>query len=223
MAQCPHGSSMPDGLISSLEGSQAGTGRHRCAICAYGLGLVYAGHQAEVESCGHGNSAPVGILDSLAEYQGGPGRHKCTVCAFIEGVAQGAATPDMDTIEIADKSEPESPDSIEGTLVWRMHRTYERDPRNRAKAIVLHGNRCFGCGFSFDVVYTPEHARGYIEVHHIRPLSEGPRAVDPYQDLIPLCANCHRMVHRHKDNWLSLEELTQLIATGRGEADEGKS
>ena len=221
MAECPHGSSMPDDLIAGLEDSQAGSGRHRCAICAYSSGLVYAGGPSEMDHCSHGNFAPMAALSSLPEYQGGPTRHRCAICAFVDGVAQGAANPDRDTVEIVDQGEQESLGSIEGTPVWRTHRTYERDSRNRARAILIHGNTCLGCGFSFDDVYTPEHARGYIEVHHIYPLSEGPRVVDPYKDLIPLCANCHRMVHRSGNDWLSLEELRLLIVKEQGETQNG--
>ena len=221
MAQCPHGSSMPDELVSSLEESQAGLARWKCAVCAYGLGVAYSGNQTVLESCSHGNFAPTEVLSDLPEYQGGLSRHKCAICAFIEGVAQGAADPDRDTVVIASESEQESQGSVEGTPIWRIHRIYERDSRNRARAIVYHGNRCLGCGFSFDNVYTPEHARGYIEVHHIHPLSEGPRVVDPYEDLIPLCANCHRMVHRRGNDWLGLEGLRQLMAKAQGETQNG--
>ncbi len=39
---------------------------------------------------------------------------------------------------------------------------------------------------------------GYIEVHHLNPISqtEGSHKVDPTTDLVPLCANCHAMIHR---------------------------
>jgi 5-methylcytosine-specific restriction protein A len=35
-------------------------------------------------------------------------------------------------------------------------------------------------------------------VHHIKPLSEldGEIEVDPIMDLMPVCANCHSMLHR---------------------------
>ena len=219
MAQCPHGSSMPDDLIPNIVISQAGLARHKCVACAYASGVAYSGSQTEMERCNHGSIVPKEILAGLPVYQGSPARHGCATCAFTEGVAVGAANPDRDTVEIADAGQEESKGSVEGTPVWRIHRTYERDSRNRAKAIVHHGNTCQGCGFSFDEVYTSEHARGYIEVHHIHPLSEGPRVVDPYEDLIPLCANCHRMVHRRGNDWLSLEELRQLMEEAQEEQD----
>ena len=219
MAQCPHGSSMPDELILALPDSQAGSGRHRCAVCAYEQGTSYTGGGGQTEQCSHGNFAPVDILSNLPEYQGGPTRHKCVACAFMDGVGQGAADPDRDTVEIVDAGEQGSPGNVEGTPVWRTHRVYERDRRNRARAIAYRGNTCQGCGFSFDKAYTSEHARGYIEVHHVYPLSEGPMEVNPYEDLIPLCANCHRMVHRQSDDWLSLEELQQLMEKAQAEPD----
>ena len=221
MTECTHGSSMSDELISGLADSQAGSGRHRCVVCAYTRGMVYSGFGAAMESCDHGGLAPVDVLDGLPAYQGGPGRHKCATCAFTEGVAGGAAIPDRDTVEIVDQGAEDPPGSIEGIPRWRVHRTYERSSRNRARAILHHGNSCLGCGFSFDAVYTHKHAKGFIEVHHRRPLSEGPKAIDPAEDLIPLCANCHRMVHRRGDEWLDLEELRRLMAEASDEAGHG--
>ncbi len=223
MSECPHGSSMPDELIRGLQDSQAAAGRHKCVVCAYGKGAVYTEFGTGTESCGHGGIAPSHVLEALPVYQGGLGRHKCATCAFTEGVGGGAAIPDQDTVEIVDQGAQEGPGSIEGTPRWRVHRTYERSSRNRARAILLHGNRCLACGFSFDAVYTHKHAKGFIEVHHRRPLSEGPRAIDPAEDLIPLCSNCHRMVHRRGDDWLDLEELRRLMteaseAAGNGDA-----
>lgn len=30
-------------------------------------------------------------------------------------------------------------------------------------------------------------------------------------DLVPVCSNCHRILHRNKEKMLSIEELKQLI------------
>lgn len=219
MAQCPHGHTMPDELITHFlnsPDSQAGLGRHKCAICAYALGIAYIGNPTATESCAHGNLAPVELLSDLPWYQGKPLRHKCATCAFIEGVAHGTANVAIDVSAVTEDGEQDNQGTVEGVPILRLHRTYERDPRNRVKAIVYHGNRCFGCGFSFDDTYTTAHATGYIEIHHILPLAAGPRIVNPYLELIPLCANCHRMVHHHANDWLGLEELRQLIAEAKG-------
>ena len=92
---------------------------------------------------------------------------------------------------------------------------YERDPVNRKKAIAFHGIRCAACGFSFEEAYGPR-GIGFIEIHHNKPLSSAltPILVDPKNDLIPLCANCHRITHRYRDNVISLEELRKIIRRG---------
>lgn len=35
--------------------------------------------------------------------------------------------------------------------------------------------------------------------------------VDPKTDLVPLCSNCHKMMHRKKEKPLTIKELKQLI------------
>jgi 5-methylcytosine-specific restriction protein A len=38
----------------------------------------------------------------------------------------------------------------------------------------------------------------YIHVHHVIPLSEIRKeyALDPVKDLVPVCPNCHAIIHR---------------------------
>ena len=74
---------------------------------------------------------------------------------------------------------------------------YERNPNARRKCIERYGSRCAICGIDFGERYG-EYARGFIHVHHLRPLhtiGEG-YEVDPEKDLIPVCPNCHAMIHR---------------------------
>ena len=87
--------------------------------------------------------------------------------------------------------------NIEGKEHLVLSRRYERSPINRRMAIEIHGRKCMVCYFSFDASYGPL-AAGYVEVHHLVPVSSlaGPTPVDPREDLVPLCANCHRMAHR---------------------------
>ena len=72
----------------------------------------------------------------------------------------------------------------------------ERSLSARLTCISHHGSVCFACGFDFARFYGAR-AEGFIEVHHRKQISEsnGSRAVDPISDLVPLCANCHRVVH----------------------------
>ncbi|MCR9230464.1 MAG: HNH endonuclease [bacterium] len=101
---------------------------------------------------------------------------------------------------------------IEGKPQLRISIDYERDKNLRKAAIEYHGTTCMACGFNFAEVYG-NHGAGYIQVHHVKPLSEDPgeRINDCQTDLIVLCANCHVMVHRYKNKNLSLEELKSLV------------
>jgi 5-methylcytosine-specific restriction endonuclease McrA len=95
----------------------------------------------------------------------------------------------------------------EGGQKVYVAKKYERDGKARAEALRIHGTSCMGCGFNFGRAYGP-HGDGYIEVHHSMLLAaHGKRETDPRTDLVVLCSNCHRMVHRRRDVCLSLDEL----------------
>jgi hypothetical protein len=100
----------------------------------------------------------------------------------------------------------------DGAIKEYYGKRYERNPENRRKAIEIHGLCCVVCDFNFEEVYG-ERGKDFIEVHHVKPLSTiGEEvAIDPKNDLVPVCANCHRMIHRRKDDVLSVEELKGLI------------
>lgn len=88
---------------------------------------------------------------------------------------------------------------------------YERSPINRAACIAIYGARCYVCTLDFAEMYG-DIGEGFIEVHHRVPISKmaGEYVVDPRRDLIPLCSNCHSMVHRH-DPPMSVDELKQRL------------
>jgi len=100
----------------------------------------------------------------------------------------------------------------EGGQRLRYVNTYEREPALRAAAILSHGVIRKGCAFEFGAMYG-ELGRGYIEVHHLRPLSaySGRELVSPCHDMTVLCSNCHRMVHRKPDTVLSITDLRNII------------
>ncbi len=108
-------------------------------------------------------------------------------------------------------SEANSNGKIEGSKIEFIGSRYERDPQNRKDAIKLHKTTCFACGFNFMDMYG-DFGKDFIEIHHINPLADQDSEViiNPQTDLIPLCANCHRMIH-HRKPCLSLEELKELI------------
>ncbi|OHY76653.1 HNH endonuclease [Priestia aryabhattai] len=126
---------------------------------------------------------------------------------FLSSVDSKVLIEDLESAEI-ELYEPRT----EGTAVIYYGRRYERDPINRKRAIEFHGLSCKVCGFNFEEVYG-ERGKDFIEVHHVKPLStlEKEMFIDPERDLVTVCANCHRMIHRRKDDVLTVKELRNLI------------
>lgn len=106
---------------------------------------------------------------------------------------------------------------LEGAETQITRNIRERDPNARADCINLYrklnGGKlmCLACEFDFSKNYG-EVGTGFIHVHHLDPLAEasGPRWVDPSIDLVPLCPNCHAMVHRRRPQ-LTIKELVELM------------
>lgn len=99
----------------------------------------------------------------------------------------------------------------EGARISIYVNRYERSRANRDACIRYNGTRCRVCQFDFGSIYGPMGA-GYIEVHHLTPVSSFgiSRSVDPRHDLVPLCANCHAMVHRRNPPYTP-DELRELL------------
>jgi len=117
---------------------------------------------------------------------------------------------EVDRIAHGDVDEELIPE-VEGRKRIALHVSYERKPKNRRQAIEVHGTICQVCGFDFDKVYGREYADGYIEIHHIKPLSAYEGEVNPATDLVPLCANCHKMAHRRRISVTPIDELKGLL------------
>jgi predicted HNH restriction endonuclease len=99
---------------------------------------------------------------------------------------------------------PESEEpSIEGKSRQASITQYERNPKNRKKALERDNYQCRVCQMNFEAVYG-EIGRNYIEVHHLYPASNMEKeqevfkfdALDIERGLVCLCANCHAMIHR---------------------------
>jgi 5-methylcytosine-specific restriction protein A len=98
----------------------------------------------------------------------------------------------------------------EGREILRQHLHRERSAKLVRKfKSGLTDFSCKVCGFDFLKVYG-ELGRGYIEAHHIKPLATlKPDETVRVQDLLPVCSNCHRMLHRRFPNieWSELKDI----------------
>ncbi|NRR90831.1 HNH endonuclease [Winogradskyella undariae] len=118
-----------------------------------------------------------------------------------------------DLISIQESESEYKTGKTEGGIKVATINKYERQPSIKNEAIKIHGLECVACGFNFQDFYG-DWGKGFIEVHHIQPLSENKGIeieTNPKTDLAVLCANCHRMVHRKKNITLSVQELKEKI------------
>lgn len=100
----------------------------------------------------------------------------------------------------------------EGTVQSINVNRYERNPYARKACIEQYGYSCQVCDFNFEKQFG-EIGKNYIHVHHVKPLSEIKKGycVDPIKDLIPVCPNCHAMIHNSKTT-LSIQDLRNILA-----------
>jgi 5-methylcytosine-specific restriction protein A len=99
----------------------------------------------------------------------------------------------------------------EGTLTQVLVNAYERNATARSKCIQHFGAQCVICNLDFGRVYG-EIGEGFINVHHTRPLAtlKAGYRVNPVKDLVPVCPNCHAMLHRRQPP-LDVEQLRMLM------------
>lgn len=103
----------------------------------------------------------------------------------------------------------------EGRVKERLHKSKERNPALRKKAIQLfikkHGKIfCEVCNFDYEQKYG-DLGSGFIEAHHTIPISElTPESVSNTKDIAMVCSNCHKMLHKRRP-WLKVNELKQIL------------
>jgi len=75
---------------------------------------------------------------------------------------------------------------------------------------------CILCGFEFEKQYGSL-GKNFIEVHHIeshttKSKTEGKHEINPIKELIPICSNCHTIIHREKPA-ISIEKMKEILRT----------
>lgn len=105
---------------------------------------------------------------------------------------------------------------IEGGILDCHGSRFERNKMARNRCIAFYGCKCGVCGFDFETVYG-EIGRSFIEVHHLIPISKIRESyrIDPIRDLIPLCSNCHSMIHRMQSP-MDIMELKRIVGQNNG-------
>ncbi|MEU4539005.1 HNH endonuclease [Streptosporangium sp. NPDC023825] len=155
-----------------------------------------------------GSRTKGGKLDRevIAEFLEHPDEMRAAARAIRESVLSG----DLENLSPVE----EEFSAMEGQLLVRLHVARERSRglRERKISAVLGSGQsleCQICNFGFEETYG-ELGKGYIEVHHRLPLHASGKTRTALEDLILLCANCHRMCHRKHPqgrSWLTPEEL----------------
>jgi hypothetical protein len=110
----------------------------------------------------------------------------------------------------------------EGELTVSNRAVVRRSALLRREAIKHFADRdgsiaCVGCGFRSEKAYGPD-IRGMIEIHHTEPLflrsGVGWRAAiaDALERVVPLCPNCHRVVHCDRAVCMPIADLKRLVS-----------
>jgi 5-methylcytosine-specific restriction protein A len=100
----------------------------------------------------------------------------------------------------------------EGSKITIEINKYERNVKAKKKCIEHFGRICAVCEFKDYIKFGSEIS--VIEVHHKTPISQYSQEyeINPIEDLIPLCPNCHRAIHS-KIPAYSIDELKEIIKT----------
>lgn len=115
-----------------------------------------------------------------------------------------------DQIIYADELSPEAKYS-EGKAKKVLVNSFERNPIARKKCIEHYGLNCQVCNFNFKDKFG-KLGNNFIHVHHkINIALIGDEySVNPITDLIPVCPNCHAMLHKRNPAY-SIEELKNIM------------
>lgn len=107
--------------------------------------------------------------------------------------------------------------NVEGGSKMIYVNKYERSSKAREEAIKYHTAKCFVCEMIFEDIYG-EIGKGFIHIHHLVPISTigEEYQIDYKKDLIPVCPNCHAMLHRKiNGKYLTVDELKEIIKNKR--------
>lgn len=140
--------------------------------------------------------------------------HSSTTISKQEIIAIVNNSQEMESNFYATAAPLRKPEALsEGSIIELTLTAYERNPAARKACIEHYGTQCQVCGFDFGKVYG-QLGRDFIHVHHVTALSQVRKvhAVDPIRDLVPVCPNCHAMLHISQGSPLAVEKLREIMA-----------
>ena len=95
----------------------------------------------------------------------------------------------------------------EGGRKFEVTKSYERSQRLRTVAIEHFSHNgiivCDCCGFEFKSFYGEKFGKSCIEIHHLKPIFQYAsmsivQTIDSaLRNLLPVCPNCHRVIHKN--------------------------
>lgn len=103
----------------------------------------------------------------------------------------------------------------EGLTIYKLHKYKERNrnivKKKKETQLKKYGVlSCEICGFNFVSVYG-DLGKDFIECHHIKELATlESETITKLEDLLLVCPNCHRMLHRKLGN-ITVEDLKNII------------
>jgi predicted HNH restriction endonuclease len=149
----------------------------------------------------------------LEEYQGGN-----TFFGMYEQTRKTAArlSPRFQALAVAffedvARSLPGATEGVENETHMASHIRRERSRLLAEERKEIDDYECQVCGFSFEKAYG-RRGIGFAEAHHLSPLgrSRGP-VQTKIEDLVTVCANCHRMLDRMAGKRDDIKKLKDIV------------
>ncbi|HHX61624.1 MAG TPA: EVE domain-containing protein [Epulopiscium sp.] len=145
--------------------------------------------------------------------------HQSQTYYSLEEVIRGIGVNHISGLDIANEHEISIKDAdqiTEGAKKQITVNAYERSYLARRRCLEHYGVQCVVCGFNATEIYGREF-ENKIHVHHIKPLNEIGKeyVVDPVRDLVPVCPNCHMIIHSREPAYLPGEIKERFVGGQR--------
>jgi hypothetical protein len=137
-------------------------------------------------------------------------RHEPLIVEYLS-IVLGRSMPGTQTA-VSSEEVLDAASYWEGSTTRVPVNRFERDRRARDACVLQQGSRCAACGMAFGERYGSE-VEGFIHVHHLVPLAEirDGYSPNPVRDLVPVCPNCHAVIHAGGGTIRSVEQVREML------------